>query len=167
MRIPPYYRMPDWQRFLAGIVIGILIGFSFFMFLFGMAQERQMNTIREQASQIKTLEEHKKALLEDEEQKNADLQKKLTIQEIDVSIEGRIDKVSKYELRQKVIEELRSLIGNDIESVAVNKELIYKSIEHKPFVIDDITYRFKIQDLVIFSNLQIQLKVAEKKDNKR
>ncbi|WKB36764.1 hypothetical protein QS257_07430 [Terrilactibacillus sp. S3-3] len=91
----------------------------------------------------------------------------MTIQEIDVSIEGRIDKVSKYELRQKVIEELRSLIGNDIESVAVNKELIYKSIEHKPFVIDDITYRFKIQDLVIFSNLQIQLKVAEKKDNKR
>ncbi|WKB36765.1 hypothetical protein QS257_07435 [Terrilactibacillus sp. S3-3] len=76
MRIPPYYRMPDWQRFLAGIVIGILIGFSFFMFLFGMAQERQMNTIREQASQIKTLEEHKKALLEDEEQKKMPIYKK-------------------------------------------------------------------------------------------
>ncbi|MFD2618054.1 sporulation membrane protein YtrI [Terrilactibacillus laevilacticus] len=161
MRLPPYYRMPSWQRFLAGIIVGTMIGFSFFILLFGMAQERQIQKIYEQETKIKTLQAHKKTLLEEQDQKNDLLEKKVTIQDIKVTIENsKIEKILRYDLEEQMTRDLRSLINNDIESVAINKELIYNTIEKRTYTTDRMDYQFKIQTLVIFSTLEVNVRIV-------
>ncbi|GGL42186.1 sporulation membrane protein YtrI [Sporolactobacillus putidus] len=168
MRIPPYHRMPDRQRFLAGCIIGVLVGFSFFLFLFGAAQERQIDKIREQGAEIQMLEKQKKALIDAEERKNEQLEKKMTVQEIDVTIaDASLEKAARTELEQAVADELNSVINHSIESVADNQQLIEKAIERKPFTAAEITYRFHVKSMVIFSKLTLLLEVSEKKDNSR
>ncbi|RYL93791.1 sporulation protein [Sporolactobacillus sp. THM7-4] len=168
MRIPPYYKMPDWQRFLAGCVIGLLIGFSIFLFLYGTAQEKQINKIREQKAEIEILKEQKKILIESEERKNEDLEKKLTVQEIEIYIsDHHMDEATKAELENAVADELHSIVNHSIESVADNRELIEKAIERKPLIVSDITYHFKVKSMVIFSTVTLQLQVSSRKDNTR
>ncbi|MBM7644803.1 gas vesicle protein [Scopulibacillus daqui] len=161
MRIPPYYRIPSWQRFLSGVAIGMIIGFLFFVLLFGLAQERQINKIKEQATEIKSLENDKRALLEDQDKENKELEKKLKVQDVQVNILSsqriNLDRIVRYELEQQISERLHSLIKNDIESVAVNKELIYKAVEGHPFTIDKNSYYFKVKSLVIYSVIEINV----------
>ncbi|MFC7393665.1 sporulation membrane protein YtrI [Scopulibacillus cellulosilyticus] len=167
MRIPPYYKIPSWQRFLSGVVVGMIIGFLFFILLYGLAQERQINKIREQATEIKSLQNDKKALLEDQDKENEELEKKLKVQDIQVNIQTssrkNIDRIVRYELEEQISERLQSLIKNNIESVAVNKELIYKAVEDHPFTIDKNAYYFKVKSLVIYSVIEVNVIPVEPK----
>ncbi|RYM06927.1 hypothetical protein EWH99_01655 [Sporolactobacillus sp. THM7-7] len=168
MRIPPYYRMPDWQRFLAGCVIGLFVGFSVFLFLYGTAQEKQINRIRELKAEIETLRAQREALIESEERKNRALERQLTVQQIDIIIsDSRMDKATKAEVEHAVAEELHPLVNHSIASVADNSELVKNSIEGKPFVVSDITYQFRIKSMTIYSTVSLHLEVTDKKDNRR
>lgn len=167
MRIPPYYRHHGWQRFLSGVTIGMIIGFIFFLTLYGLAQERQIDKINQQATQIDSLERNRKTLLEDQDIENKKLEKKLTVQDVKVNIidkKDKIDRIVEFELEAKVKEQLNSLLNNDIESVSTNKELIYKAIEDHPFVIDKTPYHFAIQNLVIYSVIEVDIRAVDPED---
>ena len=55
MRIPPYYRNPLWQRFFAGVIIGAIISWGLFLYMFGDLQEKQIQLIETQQDAIKDL----------------------------------------------------------------------------------------------------------------
>ena len=57
MRIPPFFSQPSWQRFLAGVVIGALISWVLFFYMFGIQQDKQILTIQTQKEQIDDLNE--------------------------------------------------------------------------------------------------------------
>lgn len=156
------------RRFLAGCVIGLLAGFSFFLFIYGDLQEKQVNQIRELQAQLHLLEEQKKALIDAEERKNQELEKDLTIQEISIDIaDHRPDRATRTELEHQVAEELHSLINQSIASVADNRELIVRAIEKKPFTYSDIVYHFHVRRIVIFSRLMIEIDISSQKDISR
>ncbi|WEG13896.1 hypothetical protein PU629_05890 [Pullulanibacillus sp. KACC 23026] len=165
MRVPPYYRDPSWQRFFAGIIIGAIIGFGFFIYINGEAQERQLLLINQQKKTIEDLEDQNKVLLEKSETQNEDLQKELTIQEIKVTVETtpniKLDGLKKIDLIDQIKDQLRPIIGNDIESVAKNQALIFNLINDHPFVIENNVYQVQVQSVVIFSNLEVQVKVIK------
>ncbi|TCP32082.1 hypothetical protein EV207_10155 [Scopulibacillus darangshiensis] len=169
MRIPPYYKRPGWQRFLSGITVGLIFGFIFFMSLYGMAQERQIDKIKEQQTEIKSLQRRNETLMDDKEEKNEQLEKKLLVQDVKVNIlvskQKEIDRIILFELKEKIEERLHSLINNDIESISSNLDLIYKAIEGHPFMIDKVAYHFKIQDLVIKSVVEVSVKIIDAKGN--
>ncbi|RYL94598.1 sporulation membrane protein YtrI [Sporolactobacillus sp. Y61] len=156
------------RKFIAGCIIGMLAGFAAFLFFYGETQEKQINKIRELQAGIHLLEEQKKALIDAEERKNTELEKKLTVQEIRISISGRKpDKATRTELEHQVAEELHSLINQSIASVADNRELIVKAIEKKPFTFADIVYHFHVRHIVIYSSLSIEIDISGSEDKSR
>ncbi|MEM5591984.1 hypothetical protein AAHH67_10045 [Niallia circulans] len=60
MRIPPYYKNQAVQRFFAGMVIGGVISWCIFVFIFGVWQERYSSEIKTQKATIEDLEREKK-----------------------------------------------------------------------------------------------------------
>lgn len=165
MRIPQYYRAPLWQRFFSGIIVGIVIGWLFFISIYGMAQERQINKIKKLQTEKQSLIRDKEILYEEEKKKNEALQKKLTIQDIKIIIKDKkdqkLEQITKYELKSAIEERIHSIINSDIESVATNKLLIYRAIEGHTFTIDNKRYQLSIESIVIYTTLELTLKVDD------
>lgn len=157
-----------WQRFFSGVVVGIVIGWLFFISLYGIAQENQINKITKLQDEKKSLMNDKNILLEEEKKKNSELQKKLTIQDIKVTIKDKnggpkLEQIVKFQLKNKIEEQIHSLISSDIESVATNKLLIYRAIEGHTFAIDDKKYQLKIESIVIYTTLELTVKIQDVK----
>lgn len=165
MRIPQNYHSPSWQRFLAGLFLGMIIGWLFFVMISGIAQERQLSKIQEQKDQIAELKNDLKTWQENSEEKNKALQQKLTVQQIQIDIEdkqqAKLGKLELSELSGKAKQLLSSLVKQNIEYVAANQKLIIQTIENNIFTIEKNKYRLKVQRLVIYSTVSITVK-AEK-----
>ncbi|QQZ10621.1 sporulation membrane protein YtrI [Heyndrickxia vini] len=163
MRIPPLYRRPAWQRFIAGIVIGGCISWLVFLFMFGVTQEKHAKKIKFQQETINNLEQDIK-IWQDEykelNRKNADL---LTIQNVQVKIKDyekyNIDLQSKLEEENKVKEDLKSLIANDLNSTVKNKDLIIKTIENKTVKFNNRPYRYIIKSIIFYTTISIELEL--------
>jgi hypothetical protein len=163
MRIPFYYGNKNWQRFFGGMIIGMVIGFCMFIFIYGVAHERQLQLIAKQKAQIQQLEEEHNILLEEEVKKNEELQNKLTVQSISVTIEKdkkiRLDGVKSIDLKEGISRQIRSIIGNDIESVAKNKGLIFSAINNHSYLVEDQIFHVEVKSLTIYSDLEVLVKI--------
>lgn len=164
MRIPQYSHDPGWQRFIAGLVLGIVIGWVLFFILSGIAQERQINLINQQKKQIEELKSEKDIWLKDVKEQNKKLQQKLTIQDIQIDFakENILGETERSELKSQVKDQLSSLYNQNIETVAANRDLI-NLIQNQPYTIDKNQYRVKIQSLVIYSTVEMTLNIEKVK----
>ncbi|MFS0645579.1 sporulation membrane protein YtrI [Siminovitchia sp. 179-K 8D1 HS] len=168
MRIPPYYKQPAWQRFLAGAAVGGCISWLIFLFMFGTLQERNSALIEKQALQIKELRGYIKIWQEDYQKLNKKNEEMLTIQKIDVKIAGferyRItDRQSIFEAEEEVKEDLKSLIAKDLTVAYNNKEIIKKTVENKSFEINGKTYRLEVKELYFYTTVALvaEIKLAD------
>lgn len=159
MRIPPYYKKPGWQRFFSGIIIGMLIGWFFFIYQFGIVQEKLVNQIKKQEITIKEQRDDIEILRSDQDELNKENQKKLTIQEIKVYFKNdkelKLSELSLHELRSKVENELKSVKNKNIETVATTRELLYQMIENTTYVINDKRYQVTVKDVWVYTTLEI------------
>ena len=166
MRVPPNYRSPGLERFFAGTIIGMIIGFVFFILLYGIAQDKQLEKIKKQQVEIEDLKKSVKTLTEQGTEENQKLAKQLKIQEISVDIEsGRKDlpQLVTYELKKKIAQRLDALRNKNIDSIADAKDLIFSSIEGYNFQVEDNIYNFTIKSLFATSNLEITVKLVDEK----
>jgi hypothetical protein len=166
MRIPPYYRYPAWQRFFAGAAIGIIIGYCFFIVLHGLAQERQIDKILEQETIIEGLKNDIKTLREGKDKENEELEKQLTVQEVNVKIDKgkfQLNHIVELDLKQAISSQLNILVNKNIDSVAENSELIFQAINGHNYQLEEKTYYFKVKTLVIFSTVQITVLLTDVK----
>ncbi|HSU79692.1 MAG TPA: hypothetical protein VLK78_04695, partial [Candidatus Angelobacter sp.] len=146
------------------MIIGIVIGFCMFIFINGLAQERQLQVIANQKAKIQELEETRSYLFEEEVKKNEELQKKLTVQSISVTIEKnkrvQLDGVKLIDLKESISSKIRkAIIGNDIESVAKNKGLIFSAINNQAYLIEDQIIHVEVKSLTIYSDLEVQVQI--------
>ncbi|KYD10786.1 sporulation protein [Heyndrickxia sporothermodurans] len=163
MRIPPLYHRPSWQRFIAGIVIGGCISWLVFLFMYGVMQEKHAKKIKFQQETIDNLKQDIK-IWQDEykelNRKNAEL---LIIQNVQVKITDfekyNIDLQSKIEAENKVKEDLKSLIANDLNNTVKNKELIIKAIENKTVKFNNRPYRYVIKSMIFYTTISIELEL--------
>jgi hypothetical protein len=164
MRIPPYYRHPSWQRFFAGALIGGLISWTIFLFMFGVLQEKQTATIEKQRDRISDLNQgisHWQEEFKLLNKKNSEL---LTVSDIKLKIvnakEHKIeDSLSIFEAEEEIKGDLSPLLAKDLESVYKNKELIKKTIENKTLRINDKRYKVKVKEIYFFTVIQIFLEL--------
>lgn len=164
MRIPPYYRQRSWQRFFAGALIGGLISWVIFLFMFGVLQEKQTWLIETQRGDINDLKNDISHWQEEFQQLNKENSELLTVQDIKLKIvnakDYRIkDSLSIYEAEEEIKGDLSPLLAKDLESVYKNKELIKKTIENKTLRINDKRYKVKVKEIFFYTEIQIILEL--------
>ncbi len=163
MRVPPYHEKPGWQRFFAGVVIGALISWFVFLFQFGVLQDKQIQKISEQELEISDLKKSKEILIEDAKKLNEENKSKLKIQDFEIVFANRkkveLSSLDLHHMKTAVLEDLNSLIGQDIQSLSKNKDLLFRTIENRLYEMDDKTYKLKIHTVFVDTTLEISLNI--------
>lgn len=159
MRIPPHYMRSRWQRFFAGMIIGMIFGWGFFLYEFGTVQEKLVTQIKKHESTIKDQKQSIEILRSDQDEMNKDNLKKLTVQEVKVYFKNdkdlKLSELSIHELRSAIENELKSVKSKNIETIANSKDLLFQTLENKTFVINDKRYQVSVKELYLFTTLEI------------
>lgn len=163
MRVPPYYKDRSWQRFFAGLALGGIIGWLLLLYIHGILQEKQTMLIKTQQDEIQDLKDD--IIIWQEEFKNLNKEniEKLLVQNITVKISNfkryNLDLLSVAQTEEAVVEDLKTLKAKDIETVYKNKDLIRRVIENRLVTINGKKYRLEVDELIVFTNVYIQLKI--------
>ena len=165
MRIPPYYRNPMWQRFFAGIAIGAVMSWALFFYMFWDLQEKQVQLIQTQQDTIKDLSEEVDIWQSEYEILNKRNESRLLVQDVSVRITNykkyRLDPLSVFEVEQSIQKDFSSLIGKDLENVSKGKELLKRAIINKDIKVNSRHYQLEIRELVIYTNIEIELAIRQ------
>ncbi|MDR6122096.1 sporulation membrane protein YtrI [Bacillus sp. 1P10SD] len=163
MRIPPYYRRPSWQRFFAGAAVGGAISWCIFLYIYGVWQEENTELLRIQQQKIIDLNEEKKIWQEEYKEMNKRNIEQLTVQKINIKITNwekyKLDLLSVSETEDSVKDDISMMLAKDLDTVYKSKDLLKKIIENKPIKINDKRYKLKVKEMVIYTNLSIQLEI--------
>ena len=165
MRIPPYYRNPLWQRFFAGVIIGAIISWGLFLYMFGDLQEKQIQLIGTQQDAIKDLHDELEIWQNEYEILNKKNESKLLVQDISIRITNykkyRLDPLSIFEVEQSIKKDFDSLLGKDLESVSRGKELLKRAIINKEIKLNGRHYQLDIKELIIYTHIDIELSIKQ------
>jgi hypothetical protein len=163
MRIPPLYRKPSWQRFLAGAAIGGAISWCIFLFIYGTWQEQHTKLIRQQQETITDLKNDLKIWQEEYKAANKKIIEHLTVQNISVKITNwekyNLDSFSKFQVEDSVKEDISMMTAKDLETVYKSKDLIKKIIENKIIKLNGKSYKLEVKEMVIYTTLSIQIEI--------
>lgn len=163
MRIPPYYRLPTWQRFFAGVVIGAIGSWFIFFYMYGVLQEKQISIIEIQRKEIHELKIKVGIWEQDFNKLNEETEKHLSVKEIRVTIANDrfydLDKLSVVEAEEVIRTDLTTLITKNVEDVYKTKALLKKSIENKILEINKKRYRIEITEIFFYKNMEIEVKL--------
>jgi|SRR5690625_4261162 len=159
MHIPPYHKKRPWQIFLVGSLIGSIIAYAIFAYMYGKMYEDLLAENVQLHTKIAELERQNEALLEDKE--NLEEKSDNTIQAIEIdfanSADLRLDRLIIHELEDLILNEINFIIGKEVKSIAENDELLITVLENKTFTIDDLSYRFEVKKLYISERVKIAL----------
>ncbi len=167
MRIPPYYKKPSWQRFFAGVAVGALISWGFFLYSFGYYQEKQVKIISTQQETIEQLKNDIQIWQRDYKELNKRNLELLTVQDVKIEIKNaenyKLDELMKYSIENTIKNDLADLIAKDIDSVVKTRHLIAKTIENRKYKIDDKEYNATVVELVITPTIivEVELKLSK------
>lgn len=164
MRIPPYHKKPSWERFFAGMIFGAIVTWFFFLFTYGTFQQKQVTLIKEQREHISDLNDQIKIFQNDLYKLNEDNKRKLLIQSVEVNLinaeQYRIPQPDRLAIEEEIKDQISDVITKDIESVYQTKEILKRSIENKRFKGDGHDYQVKVEELIIYTRLSVQLRIS-------
>lgn len=167
MRIPPLYRQPSWQRFLAGAAIGGIISWCIFFYIFGFMQDKYTKIIHKQQEDILDLKKDISIWQEEYKAANKKNIERLTVQKIDVKITNwgkyNLDSFSVFQVEDSVKEDIGMTLAKDVETVYKSKDLIKKIIENKTVKLYDKRYKLEVKEMVIYTTLSIKLEIKFEK----
>ncbi|MET3697284.1 hypothetical protein SAMN05877753_105186 [Bacillus oleivorans] len=163
MRIPPFYRIPSWQRFLGGMALGGVISWMVFLYMFGTIQERQSIIIEEQTAKIEKLNDNLEYWQGEYQKANEELEKELTVEEIEIKLISN-KKLDLSPLQEKKIislleEHLNVLKAKKLGTVYESKDLLKKAIETKVFQVDNKKYKLHLNQLFLYTTLYIEVTI--------
>lgn len=163
MRIPPYYKKPGWQRFFAGMILGFIFGWFFFIYEFGSVQERLVTEIKKQEAIIKDQKNNIEILRSDKDELNKENKKKLTVQEVKVYFKNekalKLSELSIYELRSQIEAELTPIINKNIETVTNTKDLLFQTIQNKTYLVNEKRYHVIVRELYLHTTLELFVEI--------
>jgi hypothetical protein len=167
MRIPPYYQKPSWQVFLAGVLIGGVISWFIFLYIYGEWQEEYSKKITKQQTTISKLENEKLIWQEEFNKLNKVNQEKMTVQSIYIKIKNKdkydLDRLSVFQMEDEIKKDIGIMIAKDLDTVYNSRELIKKIIENKVMPMNEKRFKVKITEMTIFTtiSIEVELMIAE------
>ncbi|CDQ18290.1 hypothetical protein SAMN05192559_10943 [Halobacillus karajensis] len=161
MHFPAYHKSKEWRRLFAGLVLGAVIGYAFFVYVHGQLQQKYTEEHIEMTAKISEWETKYEALLKNQEQGSNE--KPMSIKDISITFTNakklEVDLLTQHQLTTLVKDQLVSITGKDITTVADQVDLIVSAIENKNYVVDDFTYELKITRLIVSETLSFHLEI--------
>lgn len=159
MHVQPYHKKRSVQHFLLGIFVGAIIAYLIFTYMHAKMYEDVLLDKIQLKTKITEIERQNEVLLQAKE----DLQEEslLTIDSIEITFDNtkelKLDRLITHQFDDLIKQELQEIIGKDSQSVANNDEMLIMLIENKKYVIDDLTYEFKVRKLTISNKIRLTL----------
>jgi hypothetical protein len=165
MRVPSFYRSKSFQRMLFGTVIGAILSWLFFLYVYGQMQEEQVTTIRKQQEQIANLEKEKNIWQEDFKKLNEKNKELLTVQELSIKITNaskyKIDPLSLFEAEEEIKKEVDStILAKNLDELFKDRGLLIKLIENKPIEISDRKYKLSVKKFILYTTVIIEVELS-------
>ncbi|WP_208592251.1 sporulation membrane protein YtrI [Gracilibacillus suaedae] len=169
MHIPPYYKRPSWQRFLAGVAIGTIIGYIIFIYMFGELQEKWIEENLALRGDLQDLRQSYENLRKNHEALDQQTKKGLQVGEINIEFlnleELNIDsdRIMIQQLEDAVRTEASHAIGKSVDEIINSIDLLISTIENKTINIDDFRFQAEVRRIIVTETvyLSIELKMAE------
>lgn len=163
MRIPPYYQKPSWQHFSAGVLIGGVISWFIFLYIYGEWQEEYSKQIAKQQTLITKLENEKLIWQEEFKKLNKENREKITIQSIYIKIKNKdkydLDEFTVFQMEDEIKKDIAMMIAKDLDTAYNSRELIKRMIENKILPANDKRFKLKITEMTIYTTLSIELEL--------
>ncbi|MBN8236928.1 hypothetical protein JF544_16840 [Halobacillus kuroshimensis] len=161
MHFPPYHKSREWRRFFAGVLLGTLAGWLFFLYTHGQLQQKYTEEHIGLTTELHELEVKYEGLLNNKNQDSESAP--LTVGEMDVSYTNakklEVDLLTQHQLTTMVKDQLSSLPGKPVKVVADQADLILTALENKNYVVDDFTYQLKVNQLIISEVITLRLEI--------
>lgn len=161
MHVPPYHKKRSWQIFAVGVFAGSIVAYLVLIFMYGEMYANLLTEMTELKAEKQQLERQNEALLRDKEQLQEETE--WIVQSIDINFTNsrdfRFDRLTAHQLAEQIKDELKEIIGKDVQSVAENSELIESLIEKSVFTIDELSYSFEIKKMVFSEQITIELHI--------
>lgn len=161
MHIPPYYKKASWQRFFVGTLIGGVMAYCVFAYMFNSMYERLLDNNLELQSQVTELKNQNDALLEDKKDLGEKTKQDITVESIEVTImndeELKLDHLIKHQMEELIKAEIKNIVGQEVSIISESDSLLSGTIENKEFAIEDLTYYFKITKIVFAKTVEIEV----------
>jgi protein subunit release factor A len=163
MRIPPYYQKPSWQVFTAGVLIGGVISWFIFLYIYGEWQEEYSKKIAKQETAITKLENEKLIWQEEFKKLNKENQEKITVQSIYIKIKNKdkydLDRFSVFQMEDEIKKDIGMMIAKDLDTAYNSRELIKKIIENKVLPANEKRYKLKITEMTFYTTISIEVEL--------
>ncbi|MGP4071264.1 sporulation membrane protein YtrI [Piscibacillus sp. B03] len=160
MHIPPYYKKPKWQAFFIGVIAGTMVGYLFFLYIYGEHTERWIEENLTLRQELKDLEQDYELLKKDTDDQSDQL---LRIKDVEIELVNvdqlKLDRFTTLRLTALIEDEIGAVVGNQIESVGEQRDLLVRTIENKSFKVNQINYQVKVVYLTIGPTLDVALEI--------
>lgn len=167
MHIPPYHRNRKWQYIIVGVFFGGVIAYCTFIFMYGLMYERLLEENYDLKAEVNEIKSQNDVLLQDKKSMDEKVNEPITVNKIEITIanekELKFDRLIAHQFEELIKEEINHLIGQDIEDVADSDKLLISTIENKAFTIDDFTYYFDIEQLMITKTIKVSVQAKVSK----
>ncbi|WP_054703920.1 sporulation membrane protein YtrI [Bacillus sp. JCM 19041] len=165
MYIPNYKKHRGWLRFFSGILIGALIGWSFFLAEYGQKHDRLYGEIGKKNIIIQDLQDKNAQFINDLSLQNEENAKNLLVQTVSVTIlnteQYHLSRLNVYELRQQVLKELQHLQGTSIETIASLMEVMESAVENKTYKVNDNAYTLEIKRTYALPDFRVDVEIIK------
>ncbi|WP_206760643.1 sporulation membrane protein YtrI [Halobacillus yeomjeoni] len=159
--IPQDFRKKEWKRFFAGLLLGTIAGYMFFLFIHGQLQEKYAEDHIALTSELNQLEAKYQGLLNQKNQEKG--VKSIRVLEISLAFDNakklEVDLLTQHQLSSLVKDQLKSVTGKDLRIVADQVDLMITAIESKNYVVDDFTYQLKVKKLIVSEIIHFNLEI--------
>ena len=145
------------------MVIGGVISWFIFIYIFGVWQEDYSKEIQKQKESIVDLTKEKLIWQDEFKKLNKENKQKLTVQSIYIKITNRdkygLDPLSVFEMEEKIKEDVSIMLAKDIETVYNSRELIRRIIENRTLKGIDKRFKLKVTEMTIYTTLSIEIEI--------
>lgn len=163
MYIPHHFKTKKGQFFIIGLVVGAVIAYLLFTFMYGKMYEQLVEVNRALTTEVTELTEQNKALLKDKEDISEQSEEPITVQSVHLTFQNpsdlKLDRLMVHQFDEILLKEISHIIGQNIVTLSENDQLLISTIENKSITLDDLTYSFEVSRLIIAQKVKITLDV--------
>lgn len=158
-----------WKRYVALVILGVLLGGAIVLFLYGREMEQLMLIRQSLDLQNKKLYEENLELKKNQRiyrKKQDTIIEEIRVSILDTNLDSKLPDTFKVQVVGKMEKDLSSLKGKKVEQVAEVHQVLHEMLRRREYVLEDRTMvEVRIRTVVISRTLHVFVTAEVKKED--